>query len=542
MALLSSVTLENVRTFRRRTTLDLAPLTLITGPNSSGKSTVIKALQLLRHNAALGRLHRPTFAGGYHNLGSFESARSRGSDRTAVTVGVSFDWGEHESGETDWQGHDGSDHFSEFEVGDINAEFRYEETDLAFRSAGMSADESRRYVEPGYQLSQFRLGRGKGGGEPLLAVGLRSETVTLDVEYTEDVGGDEVQSSFPHEQVQYHYAATIHGDWLFEDEDEAYLALGFPSDRPADAEAAARWLSRPLDIRIRTLNPYGDAPTLDALVRAASTVSDWSAATSDGDLVELDNPYLAYALRTLVHPYLLRWTRYFSEQIAALDHTGALRATPQRLYPDDADDPFTRLLYAYTRPKRPDDPIKRSRLAQLPALLQEYGLGDGLRVERVADAAYAVQVLRGDQAVHLADLGYGFSQLLPLLLYAVHVYGVEEWFPTLLVEEPEANLHPNLQARLADLLVQLTEPISGHVLAETHSEYLVRRLQYLVATGAADPERAAIYYLGPDPEADDYVCRITISPEGRLSEEFGPGFLDEATSLMVSLFQAGSQN
>lgn len=137
MALLSSVTLENFRSFRKCTTLDLAPLTLITGPNSSGKSSVLKALQLLRRNAALGRLHRPTFAGGGYNLGSFENVRSRGSDRTAVTLGLSFDWGEHESGETDWAGFDGSGHHSEFAVGDINAEFTYVDTDFFLEVVGV---------------------------------------------------------------------------------------------------------------------------------------------------------------------------------------------------------------------------------------------------------------------------------------------------------------------------------------------------------------------------------------------------------------------
>ncbi len=533
MALLSSITLENFRTFRRRTTLDLAPLTLLTGPNSSGKSSVLKALQLLQHNAALGRLHRPTFAGGNHNLGSFENVRSRGSDRSAITLGLSFDWGDWESGETLWTGHDGSNHHSEFEVGDINVEFVYQDVREVLSNMGLEDDEMQDFKDLNYQLGQVRLGTQKGGRRPLFEIGVHHEVLTHP---TRRIAG----------YTHYYYAAVLHGDWFFEDADDAYQAFGFPPDRPAAAVEAARWISQPLRFEVKALDVLDDAPSLERLVVAACSPKEWTHVSSNGEPVAhpANNPFLAFALDELIQPYLLRWTRYLSEQIAELDHTGAFRATPRRLYPDAENDPFTRLLYAHTRPPRENSPSVASepKVDLLPGLLQTYGLGDDLKVERVADAAYSVQVLRGGHAVHLADLGYGYTQLLPLLLYAVHVHGVKDWQPTLLVEEPEANLHPNLQARLADLFVQLTEPLSGHALVETHSEYLVRRLQYLVAKGVADADRVAVYYVGADPDADDYVRRITISPQGRLSEEFGPGFLDEATSLMISLFKYGSEN
>ena len=139
--------------------------------------------------------------------------------------------------------------------------------------------------------------------------------------------------------------------------------------------------------------------------------------------------------------------------------------------------------------------------------------------------------------------GYGYTQLVPLILHAAYSHDSRAHpFPTLLVEEPEANLHPNLQAKLADLFVHLSRPEGAHTVVETHSEYLVRRLQYLVAKGEVEPERVALYYLGPDPEAKDYVRRIEIDRHGQLSQEFGAGFFDEATNLMVNLYKFGSEN
>jgi predicted ATPase len=114
----------------------------------------------------------------------------------------------------------------------------------------------------------------------------------------------------------------------------------------------------------------------------------------------------------------------------------------------------------------------------------------------------------------------------------------------LLLEEPEANLHPNLQSRLADLLVELIG--SGHqVLVETHSEYLVRRLQYLVAKGQCDPDSASVLYVDATDSMDTStpdVRSISIDEHGQLSEPFGGGFFDEATDLMVDLFKYGSEN
>lgn len=545
MAHLSSVTLENFRTFRKRTTFDLAPLTLITGPNSSGKSSVFKALQFLRHNAALGRLHRPTFAGGGHHLGSFENARSLRSRRTSVTIGVSFDWGEWESGETDWQGHDGSQHSSEFEVGDINAEFVYGDVADVWITAGMPEEDVPKYTTPGYQLDGFHLGTGKGGEQRMLDISIETEQVTVEVEYTEEIDGRQVKMSHPYEQLQHAYTALLHGEWFFEDADAAYAALGFPASRPAEAVQAAEWLAGPIRARLDGLNVFNGAPSLDAMVRAACEAGKWSNVRAGEQEIAFpaQNPFLMHGIEALLQPYFLRWVEYFTEQITEITHTGALRGQSRRLYLDDEDDTFTRLLSVHTRPPRDDaKPWHKSKVAELPGLLKEYGIGDGLRVERVADAAYAVQVLRGDSAVHLADLGYGYTQLLPLLLYAVHIHDADLSWPTLLIEEPEANLHPNLQARLADLFARLSEALTGHVVAETHSEYLIRRLQYLVAKSVVASDRVAIYYLGSDPEADDYVRRITIDAHGQLSGEFGPGFLDEATSLMVALFKHGSSN
>ena len=51
--ILTNLEMENYRVFKKKTAIDLHPLTIITGQNSSGKSSIAKALLLLQENLRL---------------------------------------------------------------------------------------------------------------------------------------------------------------------------------------------------------------------------------------------------------------------------------------------------------------------------------------------------------------------------------------------------------------------------------------------------------------------------------------------------------
>ena len=50
MPKLTSISLKNVRNFNKQTHFDIKPLTMFCGPNSSGKSTVIRSLLLFNES------------------------------------------------------------------------------------------------------------------------------------------------------------------------------------------------------------------------------------------------------------------------------------------------------------------------------------------------------------------------------------------------------------------------------------------------------------------------------------------------------------
>lgn len=81
-------------------------------------------------------------------------------------------------------------------------------------------------------------------------------------------------------------------------------------------------------------------------------------------------------------------------------------------------------------------------------------------------------------AVSFQDVGVGLSQVLPLLL-AMDSLNSESGNNLVIVEQPELHLHPRMQAELAEL-VFLEAEIGGQVIAETHSEAMLLRLQRII--------------------------------------------------------------
>ena len=89
MPLLRSVTVGGLRSYGPDpVTVGLAPLTLVFGPNSAGKSSLLSVLPLLRQSA--GRRDRLVMRGPLVDAGSFRSAVHRHREDVPITLGLSW--------------------------------------------------------------------------------------------------------------------------------------------------------------------------------------------------------------------------------------------------------------------------------------------------------------------------------------------------------------------------------------------------------------------------------------------------------------------
>lgn len=165
--------------------------------------------------------------------------------------------------------------------------------------------------------------------------------------------------------------------------------------------------------------------------------------------------------------------------------------------------------------------------------LNEFGIGENYRVSSIQGEGYTLEIETANSVwQHIADLGMGSNQLVTLLMELATLLKVKgnQQHPLIIVEEPEQNLHPKMQSKLANLFSDLNEDRGFKFLIETHSEYLIRRTQVLVANmGLNECEidlqnPFKVYYFPSDGSPYD----MKYLANGHFEEAFGEGFFDEA--------------
>ena len=160
---------------------------------------------------------------------------------------------------------------------------------------------------------------------------------------------------------------------------------------------------------------------------------------------------------------------------------GALLANATRGFSLSADGPLTPMHH------------------HVAAALQAMGLIHSFKVDALNTSLrlYEVKVKTSEFSteVNLPDVGFGISQVLPVL---VQCFSAPE-NSILLIEQPELHLHPKAQAGLANVLASVVRgfengrPRNIQLIIETHSEHLLRRFQRLIAEDRVDSDQVACY-------------------------------------------------
>jgi len=138
---------------------------------------------------------------------------------------------------------------------------------------------------------------------------------------------------------------------------------------------------------------------------------------------------------------------------------------------------------------------------------------------------------RRDTVVTHRDVGVGISQVLPVLVMCYGSRGA-----MLAMEQPEIHLHPGLQAELGDVFIQAAMSERRNTLIiETHSEHLLLRIMRRIretAKGAAhghpliSAEDVAILYVDPHGQGSA-VREMPLTAGGELAKSWPGGFFEE---------------
>ena len=224
----------------------------------------------------------------------------------------------------------------------------------------------------------------------------------------------------------------------------------------------------------------------------------------------------------------------FKEKLTAVRYLGPLRSYPERLYKvPGVDSYFSGLRGEFTH----------HRLYYQPGLVhlvnewfERFEIPYKLDVRKVGDIAvsgeYIALVLvdrTSGTPVTLADVGFGINQILPVIVEGVDFFtGREDRI--LCVEQPEIHLHPRLQANLADLMIaNITGRGEKQWIVETHSELLILRILRRIRERKLEPSDVSVLYVNPN--ADDTegstITQLRLDENGDFIDSWPGGFFEE---------------
>jgi hypothetical protein len=126
--------------------------------------------------------------------------------------------------------------------------------------------------------------------------------------------------------------------------------------------------------------------------------------------------------------------------------------------------------------------------------LKEMGMTQKFDVKQLTQESnlYEIWIQKSNKipSVRITDIGFGVSQVLPVLVLC---YYVPEG-SIILLEQPEIHLHPSAQSWLADVFIDAVKTRKIQIIIESHSEHLLRRLQRRVAEKSFSNEDTALYF------------------------------------------------
>lgn len=212
----------------------------------------------------------------------------------------------------------------------------------------------------------------------------------------------------------------------------------------------------------------------------------------------------------------------------------SVRAIPQRFFSVDIQNSdFNRFILDFLKVIL----VEKEEMF-LKKWLKEFEIADNIEISYTPGIGSQIFFINKDEKINLVDLGYGVTQFLPIILKIVFCKHTNK--KTIIIEEPETNLHPKFQSKLADLFADAVKTFDIHFIVETHSEYLIRKIQILTSKRIVNIEDTLIYYIENEnhssfKQEDKKIKKIQIQQNGRLSTPFGSGFYDEADNLSLIL-------
>jgi hypothetical protein len=560
---LSRIEIENFKAISATQVIDLKPITLLFGPNSAGKSTILQLLHYLRE--ILERRNADpdqTIAGGLIDLGGFATLVHGHDLNRAIKLKVCIDLRDDQGSERLPLNSGGS-------LGD--PDFR----NLGIRYLVGENTELKEYAV----VQDIALGLEVRWSDLLQAPYVAMALVEIDGEAVAELHSPAQQGrahltafNFAHPLLQ---AATDPDD-LIDSADEALGAeqadsethpLGDPFSTPLGNEiwelsretSADATENRTVEFRVAVETALGALPDLDRplgldLVEIDQTLLRQRYASgaailrlskegerAAADEYEMERRRRA-GLSALVDELVLGPIRIVRDYLNAMTYVGPLREIPSRKYrprlsPDESrwaqglaawdllyTDPSGKLLDEVNAWLGGEERLKtgyrleKFQFREVPVPGRFHQLFErGLSEDDLGELQELYATLGGRSEIALrdfekgiivapSDVGVGISQMIPVIVGCLRSQqGI------LAIEQPELHVHPAIQVGLGDLFIQAVqtrESIVGAgrtLLIETHSEHIMLRLLRRIRETTENEVPPGAIGLSPDDLSVIYV-------------------------------------
>jgi predicted ATPase len=566
--------------------IELAPLTVLLGANSSGKSSILQALLAL-HQVAASDSPLSTFSlnGPKSSLGYFDQALSQSARAREIEIGVDLrlrvaDVVPVPSLLDDWS---------------FFSKLRTEATDVRY-SVQFSEITERGDEAASPSITAVSVLAKNGDDQAKLAIQLKypkkgfisGSTIMSSSWYAADLQGrfDEgfrgsLQGAASHKVTGVSFtggvptslAATARGPAvgrLFAD--IALSILDRFSSRGPDVKVTAKDVRRVAACVVSAMVPWAEQAPRDSA--HASIVNDVIDELRHREVMEKAMASVANRRDDLWEAIRKAWptsseVRYLlvgkdaqliahaaTQSLGFLSshafYLAGLRVAPQALYPftplpSDSDigtrgENLASVLITIgdreVRCPNDDGTISSRTLKEaLTSWVRKLGLLEDVQPLHRGAQGHALQVRHkaSEEPLDLSAVGVGVSQVIPVLVQCL----LAEPGDLVLLEQPELHLHPAAQLQLADFLLACVR--SGRqIVVETHSEHLVNRLRRRVAEADSDElsRVMSLVFAERNTEGVTTYQPVEVSPVGGLVA-WPSGFFPEGADEMRSLLEAG---
>ncbi|MDO8332143.1 MAG: DUF3696 domain-containing protein [Fluviicoccus sp.] len=488
MPMLESIRVRNLRGISDSGSIEMKPITVLVGRNSSGKSTFARVLPLLRQSIEAKKKGPILWFGPMVDFGTFNNSVNRISANKVIEFDFSIRlFGDVKNGQMFDYYQRG---FSPRLASDclINVSVRVESNDNDNDKGSFASNikfelfgnECEVVFNGGDRIKSIKangyMWEPKEGAKTIVTQGALLPKISFIKQVSQRLGDTErkvwVQYNPLFDQLVDRLRIFAHGR-TYRDTVEQMARYLFISDRKT-------FLHRMSEL---PGSPYSFMQTI-SLLKIGSL-----------DFERVNDAFFAAAIPSLLD----RIDSAIEACMSGVRYIEPLRATAQRYYRRqdlavDEIDPKGNNVAVFV------DSLDSNYMSDLNEWLGKYFGFHVAAKKSEGHIALAIKSLSStsEEYTNMADLGVGYSQVLPIAIQLwmssdfyfngrrrSHIKG---FFPCVVIEQPELHLHPAYQAQIADVLGAALErsreqEVNFTVFVETHSPNLINRLGQLIESG-----------------------------------------------------------